>query len=185
MKSFKKVLSVFLAILCIFGMISTAVYAMDNYFGEDDDPIENLFGLYYKVDTLAGVSVMYKPNPTITFNTPKLVEISGDLPLAVDYEFYAWKDENGTIYYPGEDIYVDGKIILYAVGTPKKDNDSRVVRVIKTAFQTLVRSIQSFLGVFDVLKQDVATTTTQVTTTAPAGPVTPPTTEGENTTAAA
>ncbi len=188
MKSFKKVLSVFLAILCVFGMISTAVYAVDSFLGEDDDdPIEKLFGLYYKVDSLTGVSVMYKPNPTITLNTPKIVEVSGDLPLAVDYEFYAWQDENGKIYYPGDDIYVNAKITLYAVGRPKTDNDSRVVRVIKTAFQTLIRSIQSFLGVFDVLKQDVTTTTKsqQTTTEAPAGPILPPTTEGENTTAAA
>ena len=189
MKNFKKVLSVFLAILCLFGMISTAAFALGGILGgEDDDPLEQIYGVYYTIDPISGISVMYKPNPTITFNTPKIVEVSGDLPLAVDYEFYAWKDENGKVYYPGDDIYVNSKLTLYAVHRPKTDNDSRVVRVIKTSFQTFIRSIQSFLGVFNVLKEDITTspseeTTTETTTAAPAGPSTPPTTEGENTTA--
>lgn len=189
MKSFKKVLSIFLAILCVFGMISTVAVAFDLGLGEDeDDPLNKLYGLYYEIDPYNTVPVMYKPSPTIVLNTPKIVEVSGDLPLAVDYEFYAWKTEDGTIYYPGEDIYVNGKITLYAEGRPKADNDSRFIRVIKTAFQTMIRSIQSFFGVFDVLAKDVPSTDPQPTTapsTAPAGPSRPPVTEGENTTAAA
>ena len=179
MKSFKKVLSVFLAILCVFGMISTAVYAAEDILGGiigDDltmepDIDERLYcGVHYEVNSLSGISVMYKPNPDIEFNIPSKVKVTGDMPLAVDYECYAWRDEAGNLYYPGYDILVTGKITLYAVWKEKEDNDHRVIRTIKTAFQTLIRTIQSFLGIFDVINtpaEELTTASTTVTTTPP------------------
>ena len=187
MKSFKKVLSVFLAILCIFGMISTAVYAtsdvISNIFGDDlpsmePDIDERLYyGIHYEVDALSGISVMYKPNPDIEFTVPSRVRVTSDTPLSVDYECYAWRDEAGNLYYPGNEIVVTGKITLYAVWREKDDNDPRVIRVMKTAFQTLIRSIQSFLGVFKVIAdaENVSTTAPTTATTIPSSTL-PPTT---------
>jgi len=183
MKSFKKVLSVFLAILCVFGMISTAVYAIDELFPTMEPDIDErlYYGVHYEVDSLSGISVMYKPNPDIEFIVPSKVKVTSDTPLAVDYECYAWRDEAGNLYYPGNDILVTGKITLYAVWKEKEDNDHRVIRVIKTAFQTLIRSIQSFLGVFDAINtpvEELTTVPTTVTTTSPS--TLPPTTAEEN-----
>lgn len=186
MKSFKKVLSVFLAILCIFGMISTAVYAGDfigGILGDDmpstepdiDAALEN--GIHYEIDPLSGVSVMYKPNPDIEFTVPSWVTVTSDVPLAVDYVCYAWKDEAGNYYYPGNEIFVVGKKTLYAVWEEKEDNDPRVIRVMKTAFQTLIATIKSFLGVFEVIAHPENVSTTAPTSVPTIPPSTlPPTT---------
>lgn len=190
MKSFKKALSVFLATLCIFGMLSTAVYAAEDIVGglitgvigsdltmEPDIDEKLYYGVHYEVDSLSGISVMYKPNPDIEFVVPSKVKVTSDVPLAVDYECYAWRDEAGNLYYPGNDILVTGKVTLYAVWREKDDSDPRVIRTIKTAFQTLIATIKSFLGVFDVIgtPEEELTTKPVVTTTVPPSTL-PPTT---------
>ena len=160
-------------------MISTAVYAIDELFPTMEPDIdERLYnGVHYEIDSLSGISVMYKPNPDIEFNVPTKVTVSGDMPLAVDYECYAWRDEAGNLYYPGNEILVNGKVTLYAVWAEKDDNDPRVVRVVKTAFQTLIRTIQSFLGVFEVINTPADELTTKPTTVPTIPPSTlPPTT---------
>lgn len=186
MKSFKKILSVFLAILCIFGMISTAVYAAGDILGgilgddltmEPDEDEFLTYGVHYEIDSLSGISVMYKPNPDIEFQVPSKVKVTSDVPLSVDYECYAWRDEAGNLYYAGNEILVTGKITLYAVWKEKEDNDPRVIRVIKTAFQTLIASVKSFLGVFEVIGTPENELTTKPTTTTTTAPSTlPPTT---------
>lgn len=194
MKSFKKILSVFLAILCIFGMISTAVYAAGDILGgilgddltmEPDIDEKLYYGVHYEIDSLSGIQVMYKPNPDIEFQVPSKVKVTSDVPLSVDYECYAWRDEAGNLYYAGNDILVTGKITLYAVWKEKEDNDPRVIRVIKTSFQTLIATIKSFLGVFKVIgtPEEELTTKPVITTTVPPSTL-PPETAPETTTQA-
>ena len=192
MKSFKKILSVFLAILCIFGMISTAVYAAGDILGgilgddltmEPDIDEKLYYGVHYEIDSLSGIQVMYKPNPDIEFQVPSKVKVTSDVPLSVDHECYAWRDEAGNLYYAGNDILVTGKITLYAVWKEKEDNDPRVIRVIKTSFQTLIATIKSFLGVFKVIgtPEEELTTKPVITTTVPPSTL-PPETAPETTT---
>ena len=116
MKSFKKILSVFLVIICIFGMISTAAFAIDGIIGgiigddltmEPDEDEALTYGVHYEIDTASGVSVMYKPSPDIEFNVPSKVKVTSDVPLAVDYECYAWRDASYNYYYAGEEITVE------------------------------------------------------------------------------
>ena len=156
MKTFKKILSVFLVVICIFGMVTTGAFAADQILGgilggEDEEEAALSYGIHYEIDSYSGVSVMYKPKPHITFKTPVKVQVTRDMPLAVDFECIGWRGEDGTLYYPGDTIDVTGKVVLYAEWEAKKDNDSRVVRTIKTAFQTFIRTIQSALGVFKVI----------------------------------
>ena len=192
MKSFKKILSVFLAILCIFGMISTAVYAAGDILGgilgddltmEPDIDEKLYYGVHYEIDSLSGIQVMYKPNPDIEFQVPSKVKVTSDVPLSVEHECYAWRDEAGNLYYAGNDILVTGKITLYAVWKEKEDNDPRIIRVIKTSFQTLIATIKSFLGVFKVIgtPEEELTTKPVITTTVPPSTL-PPETAPETTT---
>ena len=174
-------------------MISTAAFAIDGIIGgiigddltmEPDEDEALTYGVHYEIDTASGVSVMYKPSPDIEFNVPSKVKVTSDVPLAVDYECYAWRDASYNYYYAGEEITVTGKITLYAVWREKQDNDPRVIRVIKTSFQTFIRTIQSFLGVFDVINTPVEQLTTKpvITTTVPPSTL-PPTTTAPATTA--
>ena len=177
MKSFKKILSVLLVVICVFGMLTTGAFAadqvLDSILGTDvtvePDIDEQLYyGVHYEIDSISGVSVMYKPNPDIELVVPSKVEISGDFPLAIDYVCIAWRGEDGKLYYPGDQIIVTGKVTLYAVWEEKKDNDPHAIRAIKTGFQTFIRMIQSFLGVFKVLN----TPADQLTTKPTAAPTT-------------
>ena len=168
MKSFKKVLSIFLAIICVFGMFTTGAFAVDEIVGgllggEDEEEAALSYGVHYEIDSLSGVSVMYKPSPDITFKTPVTVEVTADMPLAIDYECIGWRAENGKLYYPGDKILVTGKVVLTAVWEPKTDNDSHVIRTIKTAFQTFIRMIQSALGIFKVVNTPENELTTKPT----------------------
>lgn len=173
MKSFKKVLSIFLAIICVFGMFTTGAFAVDEIvgglLGEDEEEAALSYGIHYEIDSLSGVSVMYKPSPHITFKTPVKVAVTKDMPLSVDYQCIGWRGEDGKLYYPGDKIVVTGKVVLTAVWEPKQDNDSHVIRTIKTAFQTFIRMIQSALGVFKVVANPDAQpqTTTAPETTKP------------------
>lgn len=172
MKSFKKVLSLFLAVICVLGMFTTGAFAVDEIIGgllggEDEEEAALSYGIHYEIDTYSGVSVMYKPSPDISFKVPSRVEVTSDMPLAIDYECIAWRAEDGRLYYPGDTILVTGKVVLNAVWEPKQDNDSHVIRTVKTAFQTFIRMIQSALGIFKVLNTPESELTTKpaVTTT--------------------
>lgn len=173
MKSFKKILSIFLVVVCVFGMLTTGAFAtdqvLDSILGSDvtvePDIDEQLYyGIHYEIDSISGIAVMYKPSPDITVKVPSKVEITKDMPLAIDYTCIAWRAEDGKLYYPGETILVTGKVVLTAVWEPKTDNDNHIVRTIKTAFQTFIRMIQSALGFFKVMNTPEDQLTTKPTT---------------------
>ncbi len=168
MKSFKKIISVFLVVICVFGMLTTGAFAVDQIFGdllggEDEEEAALSYGIHYEIDSLSGVSVMYKPSPNITFKAPVKVKVSGNFPLAIDYVCIAWRAEDGKLYYPGDEITVTGKVVLNAVWEPKTDNDPRIVRTVKTAFQTFIRMFQSALGFFKVVNTPADQLTTKTT----------------------
>lgn len=158
----KKLLAIILSVICAFSCL--ALPANASVVGEvATDFFERLFdleveedtmlgyGVFYEMEILSGVSVIYKPSPSIKFENPGTYTITNDTPLSIDYEFVCWEDKDGNTYYAGDKIYVDGQITLYAVWVEKNDNDIRLARVIKTTVEALRRLIGKFLGFFDIV----------------------------------
>lgn len=158
----KKIIALLLSIVCIFSAVSVSACAADEIEGvigdviggildvevTEDEPI--VYGVFYEMETLSGVSIMYKPNPSISFKNPGTYTITSDTPLSVDYKFVCWKHaETDKLYYAGDKLYVDGQETLYAVWEEKTDNDTRPIRVFKTAIDTLRRLLGKFLGMYE------------------------------------
>ena len=161
----KKLISLFLAVILIFSCMAIPTSAASKtgivgelaleFFsrltgveigGEEEEP--TAFGIIYQMDS-GGVAALWTPTPTVNFNGPGTFTITSDVPLAVDYRFLCWEDEDDNRYYPGDPLFVDGQIELYAVWVPKEDNDIRIIRVIKTSMETLNRLFKKFLKVFN------------------------------------
>lgn len=161
----KKILAVLLSVLCIFSMFSVSAFAIGDIVGDvvgdyigvtEEESIDDQmsYGIHYEMETLTPVSIMYKPSPTITFKTAVTTKVTTDTPLSIDYQFVCWRHgETGELYYPGDEIEVTGKVVLYAVWEEKSEDESRIVRVITTALETLNRLIKKFLGIFEVVEE--------------------------------
>ena len=152
----KKFIAVFLSLLCIFSVFGVAASAKGTFddiseiIGDDDSA---LYCISYQNETASGVSMMYKPNPSIKVDGPGYVTVTKDTPIAVDHEFICWKDDEGNLYYEGDKVYVDGEVTLYAVWVEKTDDLPRVLRVIQTAILTLQRMVQKVLGIFKDIQE--------------------------------
>lgn len=166
----KKIIAVLLSVVCIFSCMALPASALEDAFDdviggvggnlglEEDRPI--LYGIIYKMDTLDGVSIMYKPSPSVSFTSPGTYTVTNDTPLSVDYEFVCWEhQETGKHYYAGDKLYIDGQEVLLAVWTPKTDNHIRTTRVFLTAIETFRRTLGAFFGFYKVIddfKADLA-----------------------------
>ncbi len=155
----KKIIALLLSIVCLFSCMATTASAgvfkdvIDNItisMGlEPDEPI--IYGITYDSNSLlSGVAPMYIPSPTFSFTKPGTYVVTDNVPLAVDYKFVCWEDENGKAYYAGTPIYIDGQKVLYAKWTPKTDNNIRPVRVILTAIEALRSTLRAFFGFYAV-----------------------------------
>lgn len=155
----KKLLAVFLCVICLFSSMAVMASAEDSIITtigtilglEPDEDIGH--GITYDSNKLySGVSkVMYEPKPTVTIRSKGTYTITSDIPLSVDYQFVAWQDrDTGKLYYAGDKYYVEGLKTFYAVWEEKTDNYTRPIRVFLTAMETFKRSIQSFFNVFKV-----------------------------------
>lgn len=163
-KIMKKLLAVLLAVLCAFSAVAASASAveMDDIAGilgdqwgleqEEDEADILSYGVHYEMATLSTVTILYKPSPSITFETPKEMVITEDYPIAVDHVWICWKEkETGKLYYPGDTIYVDGKITLIAVWEEKTDNYPGFIRSAIAGVQAFIKLIDKFLGVFDLI----------------------------------
>lgn len=174
----KKLLAIFLALICVFSACGVSVAAID----EDvfDDIIEDQFGLpqeedeeeqlssgiHYEVDPLSMVTVLYIPSPNVRFDVPMEIAVTSDTPVAVDHDFLCWRDkETGRYYYPGDIIYVEDKVILVAVWEEKTDNYPGFIRSAIAGLKALVKLIEKFFTFFDAIN---STKPVEPTTTAPA-----------------
>ena len=157
----KKILAVLLCLICLVSSmaVSASAAGLEDAFVsigamlgfEPDEPIG--YGIKYDSNkTLSGVkSVMYEPAPTIKFSNPGTYTVTKDYPLSVDHTFVCWEDkETGKKYYPGDKIYIDGELTLYAIWEEKTDNNVRFVRTFLTGFQALKKMFQAFFGVFKI-----------------------------------
>ncbi|MBQ7294746.1 MAG: hypothetical protein IJW86_00985 [Clostridia bacterium] len=162
----KKIIAILLSVVCIFTSMGISVSALDDVVDsiggniglEPDEPI--IYGIVYEMETLDGVSVLYKPSPTFSFSSPGTYTITNDTPLAVDYDFVCWEhEETGKHYYAGDKLYIDGQEVLIAVWKPKTDGHIRTTRVLLTAIEALRRTIGAFFGFYKVIddfKADLA-----------------------------
>ncbi|MGN0446992.1 MAG: hypothetical protein ACI4GC_00420 [Acutalibacteraceae bacterium] len=159
----KKLIAILLSLVCVLS-VSAPAYAsnddvLDNIIGDivgiepEEDVDDKLsYGIHYESATISTESIMYMPSPNITFEVPTEVTVTNDTPIAVDHNWVAWKDaETGQLYYPGDTIYVTGKVTLIAVWEEKDDNLPSFFRAIVAGLQTLVRLIDKFLGAFDAI----------------------------------
>ena len=162
----KKILAIILAALCLTSSLGVTGYAAtDNIVGdivqdyvgvteEEDISDQMMYGIHYEMQVLTPVKLMYKPAPTITFKAPTTAKVTMDTPLSVDYEFVCWKhSETGELYYPGDEIEVDGVVTLHAVFEEKRDNHPQFIRYIITGLEALKRLLLKFLGVTDALEE--------------------------------
>lgn len=173
----KKLLAVLLAILCAFSAFSVCAINEDeledifgDHFGVPDEEGEEevlSYGIHYEMALLSTQTILYKPSPSITFNAPTDMVVTNDFPIAVDHNWVCWKDQKtGKLYYPGDTIHVDGKITLIAVWEEKTDNYPGFVRSAIAGVQALIKLIEKFLGVFNLINSTKPTEepTTQPTT---------------------
>lgn len=156
----KKIIALMLSIICLFscmtvsasaGVLDDVLYNVTVNMGmEPDEPI--IYGITYDSDKLlSGVAPMYMPSPTFSFTKPGTYVVTDNVPLAVDYEFVCWvEEETGKLYYAGDTIYIDGNKTLLAKWTPKTDNNIRPIRVIVTAIETLRSTLRAFFGFYTV-----------------------------------
>ncbi|MBE6776373.1 MAG: hypothetical protein E7543_09325 [Ruminococcaceae bacterium] len=161
----KKLLAVLLCVICLFSCLAPSAGAAKggvigeitvNFFerllGEEFEQDTSIgYGVIYDTDPLSGVSVVYKPSPSVSFENPGTYTITSDTPLSIDYEFVCWKDSHGNRYDAGDKIYVDGTVTLTAVWVEKNDGDIRVARIIKTTFEAFKRLIGKFFGILDTM----------------------------------
>ena len=173
----KKLLAVLLAVLCAFSAVAVSASAFNSgdlsdilgdHLGieqEEDEADILSYGIHYEMAMLSTVTLLYKPSPSITFETPKEMVITNDYPIAVDHDWVCWKDqETGELYYPGDTIYVDGKITLVAVWEEKTDNYPKFIRSAIAGVQALIKLVERFLGVFNLIN---STKPTEESTTQP------------------
>lgn len=159
----KKLLAVFLAIICAFSAISVCAINTDeleDIIGgqlglpeQEEDEAEKLsYGIHYELAPLTQVSVLYMPSPSITFEVPKEMTVTTDTPVSADYTWIAWKhSETGELYYPGDTILVEGKVVLYAVWEEKTDTYPSFIRMAIAGVQALMNLIRKFFSVFDLI----------------------------------
>ena len=136
----KKVIAVLLVVISIVSLMSIGLCALA---GNDED--NKIYAVIY---CKGGISVMYEPAPTFRFDGPGWLTVSADTPIAIDHDFVCWMDQDGNRYWPGDKIYVDHEIKLTPVFAPKTDNDAHTTRVIKAAFQSLIRVLEKAFGIF-------------------------------------
>lgn len=162
----KKIIALLMSVICLVTCMGIPVSAFEDIPGniggniglEPDEPI--IYGIVYEMETLDGVSILYKPSPTFSFSSPGTYTVTNDTPLSVDYEFVCWEhEETGKHYYAGDKLYIDGQEVLIAVWKPKTDGHIRTTRVLLTAIEALRRTIGAFFGFYKVIddfKADLA-----------------------------
>lgn len=177
----KKLLSILLALICAFSTCTLAAGAIDedvlgdlfedqfDITTEVDEADQLSYGIHYDSGRLANVTVLYEPTPNIRFDVPTYITVTHDTPVAVDHNWVCWKNpDTGELFYPGDEIYVEGKLTLVAVWEEKTDNYPGFIRSMIAGLQALLKLVEKFFGFFDAINSTdpslTTTTTTQPTT---------------------
>ena len=151
----KKLIAVLLVILSLVSILSIAAVALDiddpfGIGGEDEQPLYIL--IYKKYDN--SDKVTYMPAPTYSFNGPCTLTVTTDTPIAAGKEFQYWVDDEGNTYYPGQEVWVEQEIHLYAVfsDAPSGSGDQgRVLDYIKAGFNSIIALFRKLLVALHIL----------------------------------
>ena len=175
----KKLLAIFLAMICAFSACAVSASAMlegvlgdiiEDQLGvtqEESDLDAITYGVFFENDPLAFTTVLYMPIQTLTFGAPVITTLTTDTPVAVDHDFVCWKDTTtGTLYYPGDEIEVTGQVRLVAVWKDKTDNYPSFIRMAIAGLQAFVRVIDKFLNAFTSINNTRPLETTEPSTEA-------------------
>ena len=168
----KKLLAVLLAIICAFSAFSVSALDIAGTLGDilgdqlgveseedEGDFISN--GITYQMSLLSTETIIYTPTMSITFEVPTDMVIPNDTPIAVDHNWIAWRDQDtGKLYYPGDTIHVEGKVVLIAVWEEKTDNYPGFIRSIIAGVQALIRMVEKALSTLNGITTAPAETTT-------------------------
>ena len=164
MKNTKKIIALILALTiltcgCLMSANAAVIFGFEIGEKEDDGLIKWLS--YANADN-SNVQCVFIPGATLV-SEEGYTTVTSDVPLAFDHEFVYWQDEQGNIYYAGQDYYVKGMETLYAVWKDKDDGDSHIVHVIKTSLLALSKLLSFIFGFYefqeDFSKQYYATAT--------------------------
>lgn len=153
----KKTIAIILAMLCLFSVLGVTAFADSASDlggliegGSEDDM---LYCIVYQNETVSGVKCFYMPNPSAYFDTPGVLTVTSDKPIAVDHDFVGWRDSEGNLYFAGDKIPVNGEVTLYAVWATKSDNDPHLLRVIKAGIAALRRIFSRLLGIYNDVQE--------------------------------
>ena len=142
----KKIIAVLLVLVSLFSMFAICA-SSEGVFDElinkeDENPLYIIIYKHYHSD-----EVMYMPQPTFSYQGPCVLKVTTDAPVAVNKEFQYWEDADGKTYRPGQEVYVEGEIHLYAVftkaNTPK--DEPNFIGVIRSAIQSLLSVFHKIL----------------------------------------
>ena len=148
----KKVISVLLAMLCVFSVVTVFVYA-------DDDPIQDkleevldieiddtpAYGIVYQK---GDARTMYMPATTVKFGGPGYAKVPNDKPIAIGKKFRCWKDENGKDVFPGDEIYV-GTMVYLTASWSNSGTGVEAIDATIAALNVVVHSIEVALKIID------------------------------------
>lgn len=174
----KKLLAILLAVLCAFSTLAVTACAIDedalggiieDQLGvtqEKDEAAAIEYGIFYEMATLSTVTVLYKPTINFAFDAPVDTTVTTDTPIAVDHNFVCWMDKKtGDLYYPGDNIHVEDKVVLWAVWEEKTDNYPGFIRSAIAGLQALLRLFENAFNFFDIINKTETTTAVAESTT--------------------
>jgi len=151
----KKLIAILLAILSLISILSVAAAALDadNPFGIDKEDEKPLYIIIYKKYN-NGDEVTYMPAPTYSYTGPRNLTITTDTPIAIGKEFQYWVDDEGNTYNPGQEIWVEKEIHLYAIfsdASSGPDKTNRIFDIIKTGFDSIIAVFRKLLVALHIL----------------------------------
>ncbi|MBQ5968496.1 MAG: hypothetical protein IKN72_08800 [Clostridia bacterium] len=151
----KKILAVLLALLSLVSVFSVAVAALDadNPFGIDTGDEKPLYIIIYKAYDKTD-KVTYMPAPTYSYTGPRYLTVTKDTPVAAGKEFQYWVDDEGNTYNPGQEVWVEKEIHLYAIFSDAPSGsgkEGRVLDMIKAGFDSIVALFRKILVALHIL----------------------------------
>ncbi len=147
----KKIISVLLALICLFSVVSVVAYAADDL----KEQLGQELGLEIGKDKVYGVvfqsgdaKTMYVPPTQTNLDGPGYLKLSKDEPIAIGKNFRCWKDKNGKDVFPGQEIYVDQIVYLTADWSVKSTKLTALDTII-CALKTMIHMLQISIKLID------------------------------------
>lgn len=152
----KKILSVLLALICLFSAMSVVAYA-DQV--DLKDVISDEIGIEIKGEKAYGVvfqqgnaQVMYRVPTQVNLDGPGYLKLTNDEPIGVGKNFRCWKDENGNDVFAGQEILVDRVVYLTADWSVSTTHITALDYII-CALKAMIHSLQVAIKVINTANE--------------------------------